>query len=196
MKAYTYSITHIPSGKIYYGVRKSAYFDLGVEYFSSSKLVKRLIVEEGVSNFVFTLRKSFNSYEDARVHETKMLKRLNVPNNPRLFNQAISSPRVCNKDHSSEQDRRKAISASMRKLWQTPEYKSKSPFNKISTEERAIRGRAGSLGRAKKYQSGELKYKPKSPKKYSTVKITRNGVSKIVTRNQVPAYAKCGWVRE
>ena len=97
MKAYTYSIIHKPTKNIYYGVRKSEEKDIGNTYFSSSKLMRRLIKEQGKENFLFKVRKIFDSYEKAREHETKLLQRVNAVTNEKFFNQAISSPRVCKK---------------------------------------------------------------------------------------------------
>lgn len=196
MQAYTYTIKHNPSGKYYYGVRKSKSFDLGTVYFSSSKLVKRLIIEEGISNFEFKIRRKFNSYEQARRHEYKILSRLKVPNNNRLLNQAISSPRVCNKDHTSEQNRRESISKSMKELWKDPSYRASSKFTQISKEDRSSRGRAGALKKAEKYKTGELQRKPKSPVVYKQVIIVKGDNTKLVASNQVPAYSKYGWSRQ
>lgn len=196
MQAYTYTIKHKPSGKYYYGVRKSTSFDLGTIYFSSSKLIKRLISQDGISNFEFKIRKQFNSYEEARTHESKVLSRLKVPNNDRLLNQAISSPRVCNKDHTSEQNRRESISKSMKELWKDPSYRASSKFTQLSKEERSSRGRAGALKKAENYKSGKLQRKQKSPVAYKQVIIVKGDKTKSVMSNQVPAYAKYGWSRQ
>ena len=195
MKAYTYSIQHIPTKIIYYGVRKSDYFDLGFSYFSSSKLIKRMIEEEGISNFVFKLRRKFESYEQARNHETNILKRLNAVNNPLMFNQAVSSPRLCAKDPVAEFIRRESISNSMKELWKTEKYRSSQSFNKLSHEERVDRGRRGALKRIENYKSGKTPKRPKKEPIYSEVEIIKNDSIKKIKSNQVPAYMKCGWVR-
>ena len=106
MEAYTYTIRHLPTNKVYYGVRKSTIEDIGIEYFSSSKLVKRMISAEPIENFRFKIRKKFNSYADARAYETRVLKRINAVSNAMVLNQAISSPCLCSKDPIAELNRR------------------------------------------------------------------------------------------
>jgi len=155
MKAYTYSIQHLPTNRIYYGVRKSTTVDIGKTYFSSSKLVKQMLQAEPIENFKFRVRRKFLSYEDARLHETKVLSRINAVTNPMVLNQAVSSPRLCSKNFTAELERRESISKSMKQLWNDPAYKDAQLFNKLSTEERSIRGKAGALKRAENYASGK-----------------------------------------
>ncbi len=190
MKAYTYTITHISTGNIYYGVRKSSIEDIGVDYFSSSKLINRLIQEDGIENFSFKVRRKFDTYEDARKHETKFLQRVKAVSNPRFYNQAISSPRVCKKDSHSEEKRKQSISETMKLLWQSEDYRNRQKFNKLSKEERSKRGRKGGLATAKTRTK-----KPKNKPTYSEILIVKDGKTKTVKRNQVPAYRKYGWER-
>lgn len=195
MQAYTYSITHLPTNKIYYGVRKSTTVDIGTTYFSSSKLIKQMLKAEPIENFKFTVRRTFLSYEEARLHETKMLSRINAVSNPMVLNQAVSSPRLCAKNPTAEIQRRKSISKAMTQLWSDPTYKGTQSFNKLSSEERSIRGKAGALKRAANYATGKTSRKPKKPKSYKDVVLVKDGVLKTVKANQVPAYAKSGWTR-
>lgn len=192
MQAFTYSIRQISTGLWYYGVRKSTVFDLGIVYFSSSKLVKRLILENGLSDFEFKVRKIFNSYEDGRRHETRFLQRVKAVANKKLLNQAISSPCVPKKDPVSEANRRQKISQHQEALWANDDYKKSHPFNNVSIFEQSARGRKGALARAEKYKTGELTSKRK-PLVYKEVTIIKNGVQKQVKSNQVPAYRKYGW---
>jgi hypothetical protein len=65
MLAYTYLLTHVPTGKRYYGVRYSKKADpleLWVTYFSSSRYVKALPREE----FTAEVRKTFSDPKDAQ----------------------------------------------------------------------------------------------------------------------------------
>jgi hypothetical protein len=112
-----------------------------------------------------------------------------------MLNQAVSSPRVSSKDSVTELNRRKAISKRMTELWNTPEYKQNQLFNKLSHEECVIRGRAGALQRAQNYATGKLIKKPKKTYHYKEVEIIKDDVIKLVKSNQVPAYAKSGWIR-
>ena len=195
MKAYTYTIHHLPTNKIYYGVRKSTTVDIGTTYFSSSKLIKQMLKLEPINNFEFKVRKKFLSYEEARLHETKLLSRVNAVSNPMMLNQAVSSPRLCSKNPTAEIQRRESISKAMKQLWNNPTYKNAQSFNKLSSEEQSIRGKAGALKRASNYASGKTPRKPKKAKSYKDVILVKDGVLKTVKSNQVPAYAKSGWIR-
>jgi hypothetical protein len=62
MKAYTYKIIHKSTGQFYFGSRSANIKkkvapceDLGKMYFSSSSNLKQMIVDQGVSNFDFTI---------------------------------------------------------------------------------------------------------------------------------------------
>lgn len=86
---YTYIITHISTGVHYYGVQyKSTAVpeDLGVKYFSSSKILKKLIKEEGIENFTFQVRQIFDTKEEALNWERKFLTRVDAANSPMWFN--------------------------------------------------------------------------------------------------------------
>ena len=195
MEAYTYTKRHLPANKIYYGVRKSAIEDIGREYFSSSRLVKRMIAEEPIENFKFKIRKKFESYSDARIYETRVLKRINAVSNVMVLNQAISSPRLCSKDPIAELKRQKSISAKMTELWETSSYRDNQSFNKLSSDEQSIRGLSGAIKRAENYASGKTQRKLPRKIEYKDTTIVRDSVYKIVKANQVPAYVKYGWAR-
>ncbi len=179
---------------IYYGVRKSKVFDVGTAYFSSSKLVKRLIDEYGIVDFEFKLRRKFESYAEARAYETSVLKRLQVPSNPNVLNQAISSPRVPSKDSEAELRRKASISKHAKQVWSNPEYRRDHPFTNQTQSEQIKRGRKGSLVRAARYKNGELTRKIRKTE-YKEVQVVRDGETKTVKMNQVPAYRKYGWER-
>lgn len=86
---YTYSIKFLVTGQFYYGVKYSEGCkpsDLGVKYFSSSKVVKSLIKAHGLEKFEFVVRRIFNSANEAKKHETKFLKRVNARANPSFLN--------------------------------------------------------------------------------------------------------------
>lgn len=175
MKAYTYTLIHKQTRMIYYGCRKSSTFDLLKTYFTSSKLVKRIINEEGINLFEPKLRRKFDSYEESRKHETKFLQKVNAIKNPRFYNQAISSPRICSKDSISESKRRKAISIGMKRKWKDESYKSQF------------------IDPTKPHSKYRIKVKKIRPKHLSL--IERNGSTKLVENYQVPQYKKYGWSR-
>ena len=104
--AYTYTIKFLLTGQIYYGVRYAKGChpeELGIKYFSSSKTVKKLILEHGVNNFKFSIRKIFNNAQKARSHETKVLRRLKVKSNNNFLNLHDNSFFKC-RDHSGEKN--------------------------------------------------------------------------------------------
>lgn len=88
-KPYTYIISHKPSGVKYYGVqygKKAHPNNLGVTYFSSSKFLKKLIEEEGIDNFEFSVRKIFTDKKSAVTWERKFLERIDAKSSPMWFN--------------------------------------------------------------------------------------------------------------
>ena len=81
MKPYTYFLLHRPTGLKYYGAKYSKNADptkLWVNYFSSSKKVKKLIQEYGKDSFDFEIRKTFKTKEETLLWEQSVLKRLKV----------------------------------------------------------------------------------------------------------------------
>ncbi len=85
---------HIPTGKKYYGCKvgnskgnianPSTFW---VTYFTSSKLVHKLISEYGVDSFYFEIRKIFNNSRAALEWEAKVLRRLNASSKNEWLNQ-------------------------------------------------------------------------------------------------------------
>lgn len=88
---YTYLIKHIPTQRVYYGVRYARGCnptDLFIKYFTSCKRIRQLIKEDnGIQNFTYEIRRTFIDANSARVWETKVLRRMNVINDDRFFNQ-------------------------------------------------------------------------------------------------------------
>lgn len=192
MQAYTYSILHRPSGRYYYGVRKSSIDDIGVFYFSSSRLVLSMIEHEDRANFKFQVRRRFDTYTAARAHEVKFLKRVKAVTNPVMLNMAITSPRVCFDNKEAEDRRKRSLSNTMTALWATEEYRRRQNFHVLSTDEASRRGTIGALARANNYLSGKTVRKSKK-KVYRDVLVQRDGIQKSIKANQVSAYQKCGW---
>lgn len=89
--AYTYRITHIPTGRHYYGVRfkpNCQPTDLWIKYFTSSKTVHNLIEQDGLEAFNVEVRKVFEDADEARNWEQRVLKRLKVTKNPLWLNKS------------------------------------------------------------------------------------------------------------
>jgi hypothetical protein len=86
---FSYVITQISSGIRYYGIkfaRGCQPSDLGSTYFSSSRIVNKLIKEEGLQNFKFEIRKIFVSREQAIEWEKKFLTKIDAARSPMWFN--------------------------------------------------------------------------------------------------------------
>lgn len=84
MTPFTYKVTHIPSGKWYYGVRYADNChpsDLWKTYWTSSKPINYLIEQDGYKSFEIEIRQTFKTKNEAISWEAKVLRRiLNWPN--------------------------------------------------------------------------------------------------------------------
>ncbi|PHS22167.1 MAG: hypothetical protein COA84_13385 [Robiginitomaculum sp.] len=86
---FTYIITHISSGVKYYGVKYARNChprDLGITYFSSSRIVTNMIAEEGIDKFKFEVRKRFKTKKAAVSWETKFLNKVSAATSDKWFN--------------------------------------------------------------------------------------------------------------
>lgn len=82
-----------PSGQRYYGVRFAKNCDpsdLWVSYFTSSRHIKKMIVEHGIDAFSFEVRKIFDDKEAAIKWEHRVLLRLKVRTNKNWVNVTTS----------------------------------------------------------------------------------------------------------
>jgi len=97
MQAYTYLLTHIPTGKRYYGVKygqKANPDNLWVTYFSSSKIIKSFIKRDGIHSFKAEVRKLFNTPEDALLWEQTLIRRCKLRENKLWFNEGCGSAKL------------------------------------------------------------------------------------------------------
>jgi len=86
---YTYLILFKPTCQLYYGVRfrKGCHpSELGVSYFSSSKVIHQLIEEYGLNQFEFQVRKLFQSAKLARKCEARVHKYFKVRKDQKWLN--------------------------------------------------------------------------------------------------------------
>lgn len=91
-KPFTYLITEKDTGKRYYGVRYAkgcCTSDLGVKYFTSSKVLKPKI-KDNPNNYIFEIRRTFQSIEAAVTWEHKVLTRMDLMNDPNWYNRSNS----------------------------------------------------------------------------------------------------------
>jgi len=87
---YTYWLFHKKTKKFYYGSRTAKDCnptDLFKSYFSSSKIVKKIIKEEGVSAFLYRVDKKFQTAKDALDYEYSILRKFKAGNNERFLNE-------------------------------------------------------------------------------------------------------------
>ena len=91
MIPFTYLIKHVPTNRYYYGVKykKGCHpYDLWTKYFTSSKKVKGLIRRYGKKSFIFEIRKTFKTAQQAVNWEYKVLKRMRVIHRDDFLNQS------------------------------------------------------------------------------------------------------------
>lgn len=188
MKAYTYLLRHIQTGKLYYGVRKSDTFDILKTYFTSSKLVKRILKEEGLV-FTAELRKTFESYSEARAWETRFLIKVRCVSNQKFLNQAVSAPRIPIKDSTQEAERCAKISNAMKLRWSKGVYA--KTFQTPEAREKARK--AGALGGIKRTAGVKPKKEKVWPTEWKLITIQRGDTQKQIRQNQLAAYRKCGY---
>ncbi len=87
---YTYFLKHKVSGKKYYGSRTAKGCkpeELWSKYFSSSKIIKNIIQEEGKDIFQFEVRKVFSNKKLCRLFEAKFLTKINAAKRDDWYNQ-------------------------------------------------------------------------------------------------------------
>ena len=114
MKPFTYLLTHKSSGRKYYGVKCCSKSDpsmLWVRYFSSSKIVKELIKQEGKDAFNFEVRKIFQSKDEAMKWEQRFLTKVRAAQSPNWINRHNGGANWRCTSHSEES--KKKISAKL-----------------------------------------------------------------------------------
>jgi hypothetical protein len=132
MSPYTYVLKFKPTGQLYYGVRikpkSTPKDDLGVHYFSSSKIVKELIKQHGKDSFRYRIHKTFNSIEEAYNCEHHMLTL--IKDKRKWFNRNLGSGLAIASIHKTE-EHRKAIGMALRGKKRTGEALKKCQENSI-----------------------------------------------------------------
>ena len=98
--------------------------DLWVNYFTTSRLVEKLIKKYGKESFEYEVRKEFDTTDQAREWETKVLQRMRVIDSPDTWLNRTDNKAILNevhprgalgiKRHHSEETRKK-MSASAKK---------------------------------------------------------------------------------
>lgn len=92
MLPYFYRLYFKPTGQYYVGVQygKNAHPDnLWNKYFTSSKVVKKLISEFGLSAFSYKITKTFNTGKDATMYERRFLIKVKANKNNKFLNLSL-----------------------------------------------------------------------------------------------------------
>lgn len=114
---FTYMLTHLDTGRRYYGARYSRGCqpsDLWTRYFTSSRIVHQLMKAEGKNAFKTEIRRVFPSVEACLEWELKVLRRLHVSTNDHWLNKSAGGKRFY-----SVLDREK--NPNFGKHWHTPQ---------------------------------------------------------------------------
>ena len=137
---YTYYLKHKATGMQYYGVKysKSANpekFWKPNGYFTSSKVIKKIVKEQGPDAFIAQVRKTFQTKNEAVEYEQRFLKKVNAPFSPNWFNQAFGTGpyldkfgnRNTNKGVAKSEEHKRKISEAHKgkKHPRTPEWSAK-----------------------------------------------------------------------
>ena len=107
---FTYVITHILSGRRYYGCRYKkgcTPSDLWHTYFTSSKYIKDLIRTDTSASFTVEVRKIFQSIDKCLEWEHRVLRKLNAKDNPHWFNEHNGGKKFSNTILASDETREK-----------------------------------------------------------------------------------------
>lgn len=107
---FTYLIKFIPTGQVYYGVRTKQRChpsELWTTYFTSSKTVHRLIEQYGVDSFEVSIRKCFESKQDAILWEHRVLTKFNAAKNKQWLNKNNGSRKFIPHDKHTNETKQK-----------------------------------------------------------------------------------------
>ena len=130
---YTYLVKHIPSGRVYYGLRYAKNCnpeDLWKTYFTSSKDIKKLIDSDGKNAFVTEIRQIFEQATSAIEWEKRVLRRMNVTKRDDFINRNVPGSSMFS--HSEE------TKAKMRKP-KPADFKNTLMGNKRATVNKGIK---------------------------------------------------------
>jgi hypothetical protein len=161
---FTYLLKHLPTNKYYYGVRfkKGCHpNDLWTKYFTSSKKVKSLIKKYGKKSFIFEIRKTFKTPQQAINWENKVLKRMKVIYRNdflNLTNNKSIDPKYLSKIMSGKRNNfygKKHTKESIEKIRLHSTGKNNPMYGKPRTEEVKQKLRLANLGKKHKIESIE-----------------------------------------
>jgi hypothetical protein len=123
--AYVYKITFSPTDQYYIGYRGSKNAtpdDLLATYFTSSKVVARLIKEHGVDKFAKEILAEFDTGVEAYEYEQQLLREHDVESNTQMLNKRLTSCALDTFKYHTEKTRTQ-MSKSRQHLWNNNEYR-------------------------------------------------------------------------
>lgn len=141
MEPFTYHLHHTPTDQHYYGVRYKngcRASDLWITYFSSSPIVHQLIEQYGKESFVPSVRKIFETAEEAVEWESKFLSKVDAQHNDRWLNRHNGKDNFMGPHKHSEESKAKIGKAQKGKVV-SEETKAKM---RIKAKERESKRRA------------------------------------------------------
>ncbi len=170
--AYVYKITFLPTDQYYIGYRGSKNAtpsDLLETYFTSSKVVARLIKEHGVDKFAKEILAEFATGTEAYEYEQHLLREHDVESNTQMLNKRLTSCALDTFKYHTDKTRAQ-MSESRRQLWADPEYKQKvsaAVKNSWQDPARAASLKTPEFRQLKSQQSKELWQDPAYLEKYT-----------------------------
>jgi hypothetical protein len=123
---FTYYIYHRPTNKHYYGVRHKKGCnpsELWKTYFTSSKIVKKLIQEYGIDSFDYEVRKTFVDGKSALLWEQRVLTKLKAAQKVNWINRHNGSKNFFCSGHT--QETKNKIGQSVRGIKRTKQTRDK-----------------------------------------------------------------------
>ena len=181
MIPFTYLIHCIVTDQYYYGSRYGRGChpsSLWTSYYTSSKVVKQLILEHGKDAFTVSVRKTFKTPEEARKWESKFLNKVKAAQSDKWLNQHNADEKFYGRGHHGNIG--KTLSESHRKNIGDAQRGQKRKPLAHDTKQKIAKARMGTS------HSKETKEKMKS------YWISRKGIPKNLTLVVCPHCGKSG----
>jgi len=170
--AYVYKITFKPTNQYYIGYRgskKATPNDLLETYFTSSKVIARLIKEYGLDNFTKEILAEFDTGTEAYEYEQQLLRDHEVESNTQMLNKRLTSCALDTFKYHTDKTRAQ-MSESRKQLWADAEYRKKvsaSVKNSWQDPARALIFKTPEFRQLKSQKSKELWQDPLYLEKYT-----------------------------
>lgn len=184
---FTYYVENHTTGLKYYGVRyaKGCHpSDLWQTYFTSSRVIKNLLIQYGKGDFTVKVRRTFESKEEAIEWEARVLTRIDASRSPNWINRTNGNGRWFNQGgyrHTDKARRRQSISKKGNVI-----VNDGNRARRVKPEEvEEYLAKGWSLGFAFVDRSSFLGKK----------KVHKDGKVLFVEEDEIPDYLNQGWKR-